>query len=161
MEGKKFAIGLFAGLLLGIAIITASGGLMTLPSGASPASKNTQGGSALTTTALVTETTIVSQTETTTSVPAYVAVGNKSITSTTTTPAAPGSNSLNSDLTGVGTANSSTPAYSSRVQSITHQPVLTDTVVFVPVLVAFLLGALLYRASNRGKEQPSESQLRD
>jgi hypothetical protein len=156
MEGKRFAVGLFAGLLLGVAIITASGGLVTLSSGAAPASKNAQGSSALTTTTLVTETATVAQTVSTSSVPAYFNLGNKSLSSTTTTPATPGSASLNSSLSNLnGVSTSSTPAYSSRVQSIPHQPLLTDTVVFVPVFVAFLLGALLYRAS-RGKEQPSE-----
>jgi len=156
MEGKRFAVGLFAGLLLGVAIITASGGLVTLSPGTSPAAKNTQEGSVLTTTALATETTTTLQSGiTSTGVPSYVAAGNKSLTSTTTTPAAPGSNSVNGVQAGT-TSTSATPAYPSRVQSITQQPLLTDSVVFVPVLVAFLLGALLYRASSRGKEHLGE-----
>jgi hypothetical protein len=46
--------------------------------------------------------------------------------------------------------------FSSRVENIAHQPLLTDAVVFVPVLLALLLGTVLYSASGRNKEHRSD-----
>ncbi len=62
---------------------------------------------------------------------------------TTTTPVPSQSEGSNS--------KSNTPAYSSGVYSIAHQSALSNAVVFVPVLVAFLLGAVLYRVSTKGR----------
>ena len=150
MEGKRFGIGLVAGLLLGIGIIAASGGLGALSAGTPFSSSGPQGGLNLTTSTVA---TTVSRTGTTTSTgqPGYVAVGNLSSAVTSTTAATPGS-TPQTNLKGLTTSGSTTPSYASNVQNIAHQPLSTDAVVFVPVLLAFLLGAVLYRTSNRNQE---------
>jgi hypothetical protein len=166
MDGKRFGIGLAAGLLLGLAIVTASGGLGSAPAIFGPASSPLYGGEAAATTTTNTVasalTTTVTQSSSTSGVPAYSvnpansttgSVSNaKTITSISST-TSPGQSSLNS----LGSSEKS-PNYSSRIVSITQQPLLSNTVIFVPVLAAFLLGAILYRASNRNKDRPDRSQ---
>ncbi len=120
-----------------------------MSAGGNPALNGTQGGSATTTATSVTQTAVSSQ-------PAGAAVGNLSSVTTTTTTPKQAFNSSNSDVNGLPPAGASTPSYSSRVESIAQQPLLTDAVVFVPVLVALLLGAVLYRVSYRGREETGE-----
>ena len=162
MEGKRFGIGLAAGLLLGIAIISASGGMGSFSTVLVPASHS---GVAITTTsarsAVTTMTSTASQTATAITTPAYgVVPGNVSQASTTsagTTPSAAMQKALSnlSSLSASG-ANGPPPSFSSRVQNIPGQPPFANAVILLPVLVALLLGAIFYRASNRSGEQPSE-----
>jgi hypothetical protein len=59
-------------------------------------------------------------------------------------------------MSSTATASTSVPGlgYSSRVENIAQQPLLSNAVILVPVLVAFLLGAFLYRLSVRNREPP-------
>lgn len=141
MEGKRFGAGLVAGLLLGIVIVTASSGFAFGLNG-SPLS-NLFGG----------DVSSVKSAETST-------------TATTSQPASPASqNALNTTLNGAGRITTTTttgsspatadmgltngPKLSSHVDSIAQQPILTNAIIFLPVLFAFLLGAALYRASTK------------
>lgn len=141
MEGKRFGAGLVAGLLLGLVIVTASSGFAFDLAG-SPLS-NPFGG-------------VVSS----------VKSAATSTTATSSQPASPpAQNSPNATLNGAGrttttTATSSSPGvadlgassgvkFSSHVDSIAQQPILTNAFIFLPVLFAFLLGAVIYRASAK------------
>ncbi len=146
MEGKRFGFGLAVGLLLGVAIITASGGLGALSPGV-PQYYNFSKGA--------TTTTYTGTTAVTSSQPIDAAVGHQTTTTTIAASQTIPGNSSNTGLNGMS-SGVTTPAYSSRVESIPHQPLLIDALVFVPVLVAFLLGAVLYRASYRNREHPDE-----
>jgi uncharacterized membrane protein YcaP (DUF421 family) len=42
------------------------------------------------------------------------------------------------------------------VGSIAQQPILTNAFIFLPVLIAFLLGAVLYRVSVKGRAENPE-----
>ena len=152
MEGRRFGIGIAAGLLLGFAVLTASGGLAAFSSGTSPASSSFNGPPAATTTAsqAVTTATLPKTATSTGGQPAYA--GGSSVTTTSTSPLSPSSSG--SDERGL--ASTTTPVYSSRVQSIAHQPVLTDALVFVPALLALVLGAVIYKASVRSRQSVGE-----
>jgi hypothetical protein len=163
MDGKRFGVGLVAGLLLGLAIVTASGGLGSASVVFGPLSPS-HPGAAETATKTVT-TKVLSATTLSTSSggsPAYSvnptnstqgSVSNlpSSVSTSTTT------SNGQSDLT-FGGSSAKSPSYSSRIVSIAQQPLLSNAVIFVPVLVAFLLGAVLYRASRRNETDSVESQ---
>jgi hypothetical protein len=150
MEGKRFGAGLVAGILLGLVIVTASSGLAPGLNG-SPFS-STFGGSDLAKSATTSTTATSSQTG-----------------------SPPSQNSLNSTLSSVGRSTTTTssitspvptsadhadsttpPQFSSRVGSIAQQPILTNAFIFLPVLVALLLGAILYRVSLKRREDSPE-----
>jgi hypothetical protein len=163
MDGKRFGIGLAAGLLLGLAIVTASGGLGSAAVIWGPSLSSSQAGQFTATTTTNAATTIVtltsSQSSSTSSQSAKSVYPTNStdgsvnnIPSTISTTTSQGQ----SDLTAGSSAKP--PSYSSRIVSISQQPLLSNTVIFVPVLLAFLLGAVLYRASNRSKSKSDETQ---
>ena len=160
MEGKRFGIGLAAGLLVGLAIVTAAGGLSSPPSWAGPLLSNSQGAVSTTYSAKMmatTSTTATSRTSTTPSLPANVGSANSTQTTnsqtsisvtTASVPPAPTSNQ--------GSTNSASPAFSSRFSAISQQPTILNALILMPVLAAFLLGAILYRVSSRGEEPAGE-----
>jgi hypothetical protein len=145
MEGKRFGAGLVAGLLLGLVIVTASSGFAFGLYGSF--TSNAGVGLAPSTTAKST-TTASSQ-------PQYALnstlASNGRSTTTTTTGSPP---------SGADYATLNAPVYSSHVANIAQQPVLTNAIIFLPVLVAFLLGAVLYRASmKRGGDDAQEQSV--
>lgn len=133
MEGKRFAFGLVAGILVGIAVVTASGGLSSA-SGSLPILNpiRPESGQAVTTTA---RSTNQSSHTNATPVSALLTNATKGYFQTTT-PAS--------------------PSFSSRLTSIAQQPLVSNAVILVPVLLAVLLGAVLYRASVREGENDRE-----
>lgn len=148
MEGKRFGAGLVAGLVLGLVIVTTSSGFMFGSTGSSLFSPFGGAGSSVKSAAT-------------------------STTATTSQPASPPSQSAsNSTLNGPGhttttTTTGSSPAaadtgsanglkFSSSVESISQQPILTNAITFLPVLFAFLLGAFLYRASTKREAKTTE-----
>jgi hypothetical protein len=150
MEGKRFVAGLVAGLLVGLVIVTASSGFAFGPN-SSPFS-NTAGGSDLAKSATTSTTSTSSQPA---SPPSQNALNSTlssvSRSSTTTT-------STTSPVPSASDHGGSTPApqFSSRVGSIAQQPILANAFIFLPILIAFLLGAVLYRASTKRRADSSE-----
>jgi hypothetical protein len=147
MDGKRFGVGLAAGLFVGLAIVVGSGGVGASPSifaALTPA----QAGSVASTTTAATATSTASSS--TTTPPDYSTGGLNGLNSTVTTTSASttGSQKILFGLVGV----------SSGLSSISTQPPASNAIIFVPVLVAFLLGAIIYRASNRNKEEPSDGE---
>jgi len=166
MEGRRFGVGLAAGLVLGLAIITASGSLTALQGAfASPQSLVTQAGAGATTqtatntltvSSTQTETTVLSAATTTGGQPQYPISGNGTKTViTSTTQSNPSPAPVAGLLTNLfGSVNGGSIRDASRMASIAQQPVSTDLVVFIPLALAFLLGAALYLASNRRNREP-------
>jgi hypothetical protein len=152
MSGKRFGAGLVAGLLLGLVVVGASTGFgFTF-------------GAFGSFTAAPSSNVVSTTTQTT-----YGKVVAASTTTVTLSSTAPSYTSINASISGVtqpsSSANSSaqalfpsarSPSFSSRIDSIAQQPVLTNAVVLLPVVVAILLGAMLYAASarNRARESP-------
>lgn len=148
MEGKRFGAGLVAGLLLGLVIVTASSGFAYGLNG--PPLSNPFGG-------------VVSSVKS-------AATTSTSTSSQTASP--PSQNALNSSVNGAGratttTTTSSSPAvadlspasgvkFSSHVDNIAQQPILTNAFILLPVLFAFLLGAVIYRASAKRQGNTTE-----
>ena len=153
MDGKRFGVGLVAGLLLGVAIVAASSGL---PTGSLYGSFGPAGQYSVATSA--TSTSAVTATNSATST--YPIGGTilppgmnttKGISTTTSTPVE-AVNGGNSSTTFASLA-SSLSSLSSDVDSMPHQPLVSNAVVFIPIFVAFLLGAVLYRASRPKDEE--------
>lgn len=157
MDGKRFAIGLIAGLLVGLAIVTAAGGLGSpLYAPLLPSAYVTNGG----------EVT-VPQTTTTNSV-AFTVSSSTSKSNATFGSTVPIQGSLNSssgsvsssttspDLAALKAMNSAVTPLSSQLASIPQQPPLSNAIILVPVLLAFLLGTVLYRASAHDREETSK-----
>jgi hypothetical protein len=155
MEGKRFGVGLAAGILLGLAIIAGSGAISS-PVGVFGSLSNSLNSAPATTFTAAMTTTTETQTQTSSSStsPAFAGgavppptTGNKTAATTTTA-----STSQNLPATQAGSSATPRLAFSSRVSSITSQPLLSNAVLIVPILLAFLFGAVLYRASIRGRE---------
>ncbi len=156
MEGKKFGVGLAAGLMLGLVIVTASGGLSSSPSWSGALVSHDLGPVGTTTAAKAAVTTF-----TTASIPPGFQTGSTNSTHGTGNQTTPSvsvtTTSLNPNSTlDQGSTQSNSPASSSRFSAIASQPLLSNALVFVPVFVAFLLGAIFYRTSSRGKERLPE-----
>jgi hypothetical protein len=151
MEGKRFGFGLAAGLLLGLAVIVASAGFGTgslygtfgsLSSSQSPATAVTTASS-----------TTVTQVATTSAQPNTTGSGNSTTPPQSIVTTTQGSNTFGNSA---GNAvNKGLSSLSSNVNSISNQPLVSNAVIFVPVFVAFLLGAAIYRASR----QPDEEEI--
>jgi len=185
MEGKRFVAGLFGGLLVALALVTASGGFgatpLTVFNAALPQSAATS------TTTVSSTTTIPYSTSTTTQM-------TVSMTSLSTTGGYPVA-SLNSSATGLtststttfGTETSTTSVSTSnpagqtaannanggtyflglpsgtgnptRLASIPHQPITSNVEIIAPVLAAFLLGAFLYQVAFRERRKVAGEDL--
>lgn len=150
----RFALAVFAGLLLGIVVIGSSVIYSGTTFGTFAALKPAETGSAVTQT--VTTTTL-----TTTAAGAWVPtqVANQttstlttissSVSSTSSATFAPNYNAVS------GTAQN---ALASQVDSITRQPAVQSAVVFLPVVAAVLFGLVLYRVSAaRAEEEPASA----
>ncbi|GEM_PF-6662310 len=183
MEGRRFGVGLVAGILLGLAIITVGGGLSSVPGVAlfspSASSQATSSTSMATSAATVTmsSTTLLSATSSSSSAtfggatsPQQVHPSNESEVATGTTTARSSSTSIQTTaittsdqgtLTNLGSNvtyaqnGANTPSYSSRIYNIAHQPALSDAVILLPVLVAFFAAVVLYKVSIRDKDEPT------
>jgi hypothetical protein len=152
MRGKRFGMGLAAGVLLGVVVVAMSGGLGASQIPYAPAALNSA-----TSEATATSTTTYSAEST---VPATTSQGTS------------GQNSTLVFSTSVSTITSSTvPSFSafnaisglpsSKIAAVAVQNPASNAFLVVPVVVAFLLGAALYRASVKGKgaddkEEPKE-----
>jgi len=177
MEGKRFGLGLVAGLLVALALVTVSGGLGSTPmtmfsvarGGATPAAASTVSSSTVSsTTVAISATTTATQTATGTetgSAPWGSLNATSPYTSSTTATASVTSSSTASQpgqTTATNTGNGLTyftgAAVSkepSQLASIAKQPIVSDAEILAPVLVAFLLGAFLYRVAVQERERSS------
>ncbi len=164
MEGRRFTVGLVAGLLVALGVVTAAGSFGTSP--ASVLFGPTSGGAAVTspematTTATasvtmgVTATTVMSATSSSAAVPNATNSSSQtyvvSVTTGATSTSSPATNGQSADTT------ARTPSFSSQLVNISKQPPLSNALILLPLLVAFLLGAVLYRASVRGRASSEE-----
>jgi len=183
MEGKRFGIGLTAGILLALALVAVSGGLgpspfATLEPARYVASTTTVASATITmstTTAAETATSTVSITSTTSggsgqslvSNVTYPSTGNSSSTTVSSTASIVASTTSNSNpgsQSAGTTANNGTPYYATfpsgttrptRLANIAQQPIVSNAEILAPVLVAFLLGAFLYRVVIQERERSS------
>ena len=176
MEGKRFGVGLAAGLLVALAIVTTAGGFGSNPASVLLAPKSNSGMPGTVTTAVTTSsvtqaaTTMAAATVTYTASRSSGTAGgytqqNSTLypatsTATSTSTASSKTTSNSSNPASIGSLNSATsqgtPKYSSRIDSLATQPILSNAVILVPVLVAFLLGAFLYRISIRERAAAEE-----
>ncbi|HMD78731.1 MAG TPA: hypothetical protein VKF39_01965 [Nitrososphaerales archaeon] len=166
MDGKRTGAGIIGGLLLGLAIIGASGFTTGLYGSFGAVGEN-----------------VATQSSVSTSVSTSVAVAISSSTMLSTSTgtgqytAAPGQNYTTSVSSSVSTSASSSvstqktssqpsaPEFAaifnggaqspSHLDNISGQPALVDGVVFLPLLVAVILGAILFRASA-GRSRKTE-----
>ena len=157
MERRRFGAGIAAGLLLGFIIVFSAtgsagflgGGLF----GSFTSNDNQVGKVALSTTSTSFGTDSSVQTSISSTTGSYQA----------TPPSTSGSNATNP--ASVGTAT--TPAFAfgpvlpakspSQLNSIASQPVATDGIVLIPILIALLLGAVLYWFSRSGRTDEREA----
>jgi hypothetical protein len=154
MEGKRFGVGLTAGLLLGLAVIVASSGFGTgqLYGTFGPAAPYRAGSVATSSTVTEAATTTTQSSYPVAGLTGNLTVSQGSATITTTTQ---GSVAFgNSTGKSVNQANALS-SLSSNVDNIPRQPLISNAVIFIPVFVAFVLGAALYRASRLGNEERS------
>ena len=149
MEGRRFGVGLVAGLVIGLAVVAA---LTSLASGQGAVLFSTPGAnsaarSATTTTLSATTTTRTQVQQQSGSVPPTTG-GNSSYVS--------GVTSTTSTTSGLAKSLGLVPAFSSDLQSIARQSPAANAFLFIPVLVALFLGALVYMVSRQGKKELSE-----
>ncbi len=173
MDGKRFGVGLAAGLLVALAIVGASG-LANSPLTASfakysagPAVTTAASSTSFSVTSTSTAVAMTNGVTTTSSSVMYTATtntvpeGTLSNVSAATTSTSTESKSVNSSTPQghtFGTAAQNAATQPSNLANIPTQPVLSTGFVLVPVLVAFLLGALLYRASVGNREKDAEDE---
>jgi hypothetical protein len=162
MEGNRFGLGLIVGLLVALAVVAATGGFGSL---SGTASLSPAGRANVQSTVLSAVTTATESMSSTSSLRAATTSGSSSFsipengtygvaaTSTSVSRSTSSGAPLASITGSVGTSVPG-PTYSSRVEKIAQQPPLSNAVILVPVLVAFLLGAFLYRLSIRDREPP-------
>lgn len=151
MEGKRFGAGLAAGLLVALVIVTASSGFVFGLNGS--LFSNTAGGSDLAKSATTTTTSTSSNSASAPSQNAPNSTLSSAGRSTTSTSSTTAPVPTVSDHGGSTTA----PQFSSRVGSIAQQPFLANAFIFLPILVAFLLGAVLYRVSTKRRAGNTEA----
>ena len=159
MDGKRFGVGLAAGILVGLAVITASGGLGAGLAEFAPAGSLNYAAVVTTTTAPGSTVTTSAPTQSTNgSTPLTASLSNSTKTAATfSTTSAPSSAVSTTPLYILANLTSLAPTIpSSRLSSVATQPFSSNAIIFIPVLVAFLLGALLFRASVSGKAESSE-----
>jgi hypothetical protein len=148
MEGRRFGVGLVAGLLIGLAIVAASTSLVSGQAVLfSTPGANSATGSVTTTTLSATTTTRTQVPQQSGSVPPTTG-GNSSYVS--------GVTSTTSTTSGLAKSLGLVPAFSTDLQSIARQSPAANAFLFIPVLVALFLGALAYMVSRQGKKELSE-----
>ena len=170
MDGKRFGVGLAAGLLVALAIVGASGvggGSLSasLTKGGAPYSPPGTTTGSTTTSASTTAALVANETSNASS-------GSHAVSSTTVPQS--GNTNASAVVTAITTTSISSStqqvnyfgpasqnASPSRLASIAVQPALSTAFVAVPVLVALLLGAVLYRVSvkarGEGAADPEEN----
>ena len=161
MEGKRFGFGLLAGLFVALVVVGVTGGFGSLSTTGSfsPAAYNVASSTVQSAVSTVTETMISTSTvpPATTGSSSYPVPpnGTSGLAAVSTTVASSTSSGApHGSLSGTTGVSVPGPTYSSRVESMAQQPFLSNAVILVPVLVAFLLAAFLYRLSVRNREQP-------
>lgn len=132
MDGRRFGVGLLAGLLFALAIVGTSG---LLSPGGAPSSGS------------LTESNSSPTVSTTANVPGSAAFGV--VTSSTATSTTPLNKILSNLSSAMSAASGSGPSFSSNLASMSNLPSLSRALVLAPIAVAALLGALLYRVSTR------------
>jgi len=187
MEGRRFGIGLAAGILLALAVVTASGGLGSTPFGSlAPAeisSTTTVAATTIATSPVITSTSTATQTfsaTSTVSIPSttsgspgqslvsnvtYPSSGTSSsttVSSTTSSGASLNFGSSSANQSAGTSANNGSPYYMTtpsgttkptRLANIAQQPIVSNAEIVAPVLIAFLLGAFLYRVVVQERER--------
>jgi hypothetical protein len=152
MDGAKFGVGLIAGLLVGLAVVGAAGRLGVVPGAYAPAATNlvSNRSSSTVTASTVSSASSVFQSasQSTTSGNTNPLPGNETKSTESSSTTSPGAQGLIFDFSAAGL-----PAASSRLGSIAQQPLSSDAIVLAPVLVALLLGAILYRASHKSPKE--------
>jgi hypothetical protein len=182
MEGRRFGAGLAAGLLVALALVVVSGGLGATPFTALLAPSGTASPSSSTTVATLTFTMsttttpqaaiLTSTASATTSAPPGSLVSNVTtpyqpstttfgtVSSTITTSTL--SNQNNQSAATAATNANGTPYYAAspsgtnkptRLASIAQQPIVSKAEILAPVLIAFFLGAFLYRVAVQERER--------
>lgn len=162
MEGKRFAAGILGGLLLAVAVIASQGvapGLYgTFSPLAGPGNQADRGGATnmSTTTTMITYTTSATSTYGTSNQTQQTPSNPPSSTTTSTL----SSSTSNPDQPAGGIVyyvnNLANQASASKLSNFGEQSATTNVIVLVPVLVAFLLGAVIYRLSRKAPEDDSQ-----
>jgi predicted lipid-binding transport protein (Tim44 family) len=147
MDGMRFGVGLAAGLLLGLVVIVASVGSGNFALYGTLGS-SVQGPVTTATTAIQ---SMVTQTSTTGQPPYSTNSGNSTLPPPAVATTTQGSISFGNSS--AKSLNSVLSSLSSNVNNIPRQPFLSNAIVFVPICVAFLLGAVLYRVSRPSDEE--------
>ncbi len=147
MQGQRFILGIFAGVLLGLAVVVPSGFVAfgtfgSFSAGPSPASLNK-----VSTTMSSSTTSIATSSG---AVPAYTTNSTVSATASTTSSSQTSTSQGPYDL--VSSASAATP-HASRLDSIVAQPILVTGFVLLPVLVALLFGLVLYTTSSASRRK--------
>ncbi|MDE1858714.1 MAG: hypothetical protein KGI26_06595 [Thaumarchaeota archaeon] len=145
MDERRFGLGLAVGVLLGVVVVAASGGLAAAQLMWLPASANEK---ALTTT--LTQTTTALAPQTPVSMGANGTQGLPLAESTTTVSSGATSNLL----LNVGAIQAALP--STRYAAIASQSSTANALLIVPVAVALLLGAFVYRVYAKRKTADEE-----
>lgn len=142
MRKVRFSSGLAAGALVALAVVAASGGMSYLGVGfvsASPAHQTNPYSS------------LTSAEELTTTAASYTVTGNQTLSAGGTSTQTSASTSLSSEPS-VSASQGASFLPSPDLQTLPKQPPLSDAFLLVPILVAFLIGAALYRASKERTE---------
>jgi hypothetical protein len=177
MEGRRFGAGVLAGVLLAFVIVAAAGNLGSVPGAGifAPSESAMTASSTSTVSATMADTVTSSSSSTISTAPQSATSSNatfgtgaassttsasmssQTVSATTASSQKPIGN-LSSSLTNdQNAANSAgTPSFSSQIYNIVHQPALSNAVIFLPVLVAILVGTVLYKASIRDREEPGQ-----
>lgn len=151
MEGGRFGLGIVAGLVLAFAVVAATAAVYPASTPASPPMGGLVTGSPTTTTVSATTT------------------APSGVVFTVSTPSAPYGSSanhqnllsgLNSTSAGL-TAGTAVPGvgFSSDLAAANQLPAPSRALLLAPVLAAFVLGALLYRASGRSQRDSDEQEV--
>jgi len=152
MEGRRFAFGLVAGVLLGLGVIVASAGLGTGSLYGSLGTGGTYFSAPAATSSTVTSAATITSSQSSSPVAGIVPPNQKNETFSVGTSTTQGSTVYGNSSRNSASAQNSLSTLSSNVNTLPRQPLLSNAVIFLPVFVAFLLGAALYRASRRPDE---------
>ncbi len=136
MDGRRFGIGAAAGLLLALAIVASYGVVSPSASPFSPAQGRNVPAASVTTTA--------------TTWPYFWTTGPSATTSQGNLSSLNGNiGPTNPDTTAASNSQSGGLVFSSSLATANQQPSLSRALMLAPIVVASLLGVLLYRASAR------------
>ena len=143
MDGKRFGAGILGGLLLGLVVVASAGfttfGAFGSLSPAAVPSDNLERSSSQ---------TIATSTMSATSSPTNASAGSAAVPPTYSSTSTTSTNS-SQDYVGLNFAQAAIGQKNSNLDNIPNQPLLVNGIVFLPVLVAFVLGAILYRTSKK------------